>query len=476
MVSPCIQQRQWMAAIYNSNNKDYDEQDELSRVMYNNNNNNGVNSDIDDPNDPRVMRRMRSRHHVTKKTLQYNKARTQVLKQQQASAAFDLPSPPVVKTIGGGTSMIFAMARRMWEQEKVDATEQNEKERSHSPPQQQKRNNGAATGAGAGAATGAATGWFPRWRPTSTQLSGISNFNPDFRTQAPEMNSQAFAGTIWRNVRKRNKPSLWRYALRTYDRMGNAPTVYSKRKHTSQQLQQHYVERTNEHYHGALLAAAKLGLWEKAFEIFREVEQRQQGSNRKPYASGVVGGNKHSQQSIYVTDDMVVSLIYACVRASRSMSSTRVSLAARRRPLDEACKVLDKITTDHGINIETRHCNPIAAAYLHLSLRNEAEGLVSRLKDRKIGPEPEDGVQIFNINDMGTKDKGSYTLLVSGAVQEEDWASAVDALRNMTDAGLYPNQRHLHAWNEVSERKTKHRTTRSWKKKRDELWIERSLR
>jgi hypothetical protein len=42
----------------------------------------------------------------------------------------------------------------------------------------------------------------------------------------------------------------------------------------------------------------------------------------------------------------------------------------------------------------------------------------------------------------------------------------------MTTAGLYPVNRHLNEWTEVSERKTKQRTTRGWKKKRDEFWLD----
>ncbi|KAL7560126.1 hypothetical protein ACA910_013141 [Epithemia clementina (nom. ined.)] len=452
------------------------------------------------------MRRMRSRHHRQAATTTtppfrksgkslsvsvYNKARAEVTKQQQASAAFDLPSQPLVKTIGGGTAMIFAMARRMWEQEKADQEENDTGNENDASGVADSRSD--VVGMESQTVLPRPTrGLFPRWRPTPTLTTGISNVNPNFRTQAPTMNSQGFASTIWRNVRKRNKPSLWRYALRTYDRMAVPPETSTTTKSRPM------VRRTNEHYHGALLAAAKLGMWEKAFEIFAEVEQKQAVSNKKttPFGGGSgngevnnmgkMGGNRYLNQklsstSVHVTDYMIVSVIYACVRASRTMepspsSSPNTILADRRRPLDKACKMLDTVQAKYGISVETRHYNPLAAAYLHLRLRNEAENLINRLKDRKIGPEPEDGVEPFNINDIGTKDKASYTLLVSGAVQEDDWTSAVDALRNMTESGLYPNQRHLNAWNEVSERKTKHRTTRSWKKKRDELWIERGLR
>jgi hypothetical protein len=98
--------------------------------------------------------------------------------------------------------------------------------------------------------------------------------------------------------------------------------------------------------------------------------------------------------------------------------------------------------------------------------------LQSNLADRTTGPEAEDGEARFNVNDLAAKDKGSYSLLVQGAVSDADWAGAVDALTDMTEAGLYPVARNLNTWTEVSERKTKRRATRSWKKKRDESYLD----
>ena len=515
-----------------------------SLVLFSNNNNNNNNNPLDtswtvtedDPNDPRVMRRMRreqqqqqndNKNQKKKKdpaaasSSSYRQARSQVSKQQQASAAFDLPQQPVVKTIGGGTAMIFAMARRMWEQERADdssTTTPNTNNNNNNTP---KNNPQASTTPTTTTTTSSSSSsWtVPRWRPTATQTVGISNFNPEFRTQSPPMNSQGYASTIWRNVRKRNKPSLWRHALRLYDRMEEATTTTTplnnnKNKKTTTTT----VPRTNEHYHGALLAAAKLGLWEKAMEIFDEVQERQaqqeqfsmtlssSSSLRKPYSNSNRGGlqtsnnnminnglasnsnnNKLNKPSsrVHVTDYMVVSVLYACVRASRNHQSSSededddepLSIQERRQPLDAARDMLEQVSSQYDLILCQRHVNPLAAAYLQLRLRSDAQDLLQGwLKDRQIGPEPEDGVAPFNINDIGTKDKASYTLLVTGAVQDDDWTGAVQALSNMTRAGLYPTQRHLNAWNEVSERKTKHRTTRSWKKKRDELWIERGLR
>jgi pentatricopeptide repeat protein len=191
---------------------------------------------------------------------------------------------------------------------------------------------------------------------------------------------------------------------------------------------------------------------------------------------------------------MLLSLIRACVRAARQMRKQQPGAGAaegssssdapddaialrRRAPLDAAVEVLRGLTSASPSPVDfpvvARHVNPIAAAYQSLGLNAEATlVLKSLLTDRTIGPEAEDGNNPFNVNDVQARDKASYSLVVQGAVNEGDYVTAVDALRVMTEAGLYPNQRHLNAWTEVSERKTKHRTTRSWTKKRDESWLE----
>ena len=118
-----------------------------------------------------------------------------------------------------------------------------------------------------------------------------------------------------------------------------------------------------------------------------------------------------------------------------------------------------------------QHLNPLAAAYQSIGCDAAASNLLQTLlTNRTSGPEEEDGNDPFNAHDVSARNKGSYALLVQSAVSEGDWAGAVVALRDMTDgAGLYPAARHLNTWTEVSERKTKQRTTRSWKKKRYDL-------
>ncbi|GAX26363.1 hypothetical protein FisN_UnNu097 [Fistulifera solaris] len=166
---------------------------------------------------------------------------------------------------------------------------------------------------------------------------------------------------------------------------------------------------------------------------------------------------------------MIMSLMRACVCAAREKK--HLSLTSRREPLDRAVQVVKQLPD--RIPLVSRHVNPIAAVYQSLGLHQEAALLLSdNLTERSRGPEPENGEDQFNVHDVGAKDKASYALLVQGAVSVGNWTGAVEALQNMTGAGLYPAERHLNAWTEVSERKTKQRSTRSRKKKREEYWVD----
>ena len=95
----------------------------------------------------------------------------------------------------------------------------------------------------------------------------------------------------------------------------------------------------------------------------------------------------------------------------------------------------------------------------------------------------------LNIHQVQSKDRGSYSLLVQGAVMDGDWTVAVQELQRMTEVGLYPNSRNLNTWSEVLERGCRpagkgstnnnegyhyggRRRKRSWKKKRDGIWLE----
>jgi hypothetical protein len=376
----------------------------------------------------------------------------------QATGTEDL-----MKTLAGGPALIFEMARRsiLFVQESAMGDLR---------PQQRV---------------------LPRWHPHS----GISDANPSFRTQSPAMNNQGFAKSIWRNVRKRNKPTLWRNALRTYDRMAileEDPINYIK------------IQRSNIHHEGAMLACAKLGLWQRALEIYHYVYQQEQegqalfnqqeqeirpASSSSTISDRRVSSGSAKRKRVYVTDNMVLSLVRACVRASRLRSRrkknplevpTPLSLeqeereaALRRIPLDTALEVLSTLQEDHNIPLVAYFVNPLASAYQSLGYVHEGrEILQTMLSNRTAGEEPEDGVDIFNVYDLCAKDKGSYSLLVQGAVVAGDWGSAVEALADMTNAGLYPNRRHCNVWSEISERQTRPRAVGSWKKKRDDYWTD----
>lgn len=315
----------------------------------------------------------------------------------------------------------------------------------------------------------------PRWHPTN----GISDNNPQFRTQSPVMNQQGYAGSIWRNVRKRSKPSMWKYALRTYDRMAQG-TVETDSNSSSATIR---IPRTNIHHEGALLACAKLGQWERAVEIYEAVQlvesqARARLATNKDTVSVSTKKREEQQKAsfpVHVSDNMVLSVVRACVRAVRLYRgpTTAKNLAERRTPLDKARCILLEIGDRHKLPLVARHLNPLVSAYQSLGLVPEASELLQTcLTDRTIGPESENGEDPFNVHDLLAKDKASYSLLVRGAVSSNDWVGAVDALRDMTEAGVYPTTRHVNEWTEVSERKTKQRTTRSWKKKRDELWLD----
>jgi hypothetical protein len=357
---------------------------------------------------------------------------------------------PLMRPLGGGTAMIFEMARKCM----LDFTND--------------------VGAEEPKTTKATRKVLPRWHPHK----GISDANPRFRTHAPVMNNQGFARNIWRNLRKRNKPSLWRHALRNYDRMATLE---------QEEQNQLKIQRSNIHHEGAMLACAKLGLWQRAFEIYHYVHGQElvQQTYQKQLQQQQLGLSSPSTQNpqsvrqrrtVFVSDNMILSLVRACVRASKqtSPSSPELSLAsARRVPLDAALEILSVLKQTHSIPLVSRHVNPVAAAYQALGYREEGRTILQTLlEDRIIGDEPENGMDILNVHDICSKDKGSYSLLVQGAVASEAWADAVEALGEMTDAGLFPNSRHLNAWTEISERQSQPRAVGSWKKKRDDYWLE----
>ncbi|KAL3914254.1 MAG: hypothetical protein SGILL_006176 [Bacillariaceae sp.] len=399
----------------------------------------------------------------------------------------------LIRTLKGGPALIFEMARKSM----LFTTKESDRAIR-------------AGGASSSSETTTATnnGDMPttkRWYP----YSGVQENNPSFRTQPPVMSNQAFAKTIWRNVRKRNQ-GFWRHALRTYDRM----TILEKNPQEFPNIQ-----RSNTHHEGAMLACAKLGMWQRALEIYHCVYQLQmegqdsttaastttstttgQGnsatknsakqSSRKDRSSSVVDSKE--KKSVSVTEDMVLSLVKACVRSSQFRSrqhrrTTDDNMAEdddfdiplspeleereailQRIPLDTAMEVLSTLPEEHNIPLVAHLVNPLAAAYQSLGYVQQARDMLqTTLSNRTAGED-----EIFNVHDLHAKDKGSYSLLVQGAVVTGEWGLAVEALRDMTKAGLYPNQRHCNIWSEISERQTRPRAVGSWKKKRDDIWTD----
>ncbi|CAJ1949683.1 unnamed protein product [Cylindrotheca closterium] len=334
----------------------------------------------------------------------------------------------------------------------------------------------------------------PRWHP----YSGINSSNPNFRTAAPVMTNAGFAKSIWRNARKRNKPVLWENSLRTYDRMA-----------ILEQKTELKIKRTNLHHEGAMLACAKLGWWQKCLEIYHFVNEQDSSTILPPTASSrLAPSNLESSAAsskivrrVYVTDNMIQSLVRACSRASsqrgkggsssskqqqqqqqqqaNSQTTTTSNadeqesleeqeVALRRIPLDTALEIVRTMDENHGVKPGAIHVNPLAAAYQSLGYTEEARDILqTMLSNRTAGEEPEEGVDILNVHDLCAKDKGSYSLLVQGAVGSGDWGAAVEALCDMTKSGLYPNPRHCNSWNEIAER---HRGRSSKKKIREEFW------
>lgn len=250
----------------------------------------------------------------------------------------------------------------------------------------------------------------PRWRPHG----GIADYNPAFRDKAPVMNSLGYANAIRRNSRKKNKPAMWRYAVRTYDRMAT-------NNHNSARK----IPIKDVHHEGVLVACSKLGYWEKAVSVYDEVR----------FDSSEGGGT--------VTDGMIASLLGACVRGARRDRT--------RRPLDVAAVVLATLHSRHDVPVVARHVNAVAAAYQSLGLHDEATSLVrTHLTRRAVDADPDDPDRL-NVADLSARDRGSYNLLVKGAVVDRDWERAVAALEEMTESGVRPNRRCLNTWSESGE-------------------------
>ena len=269
------------------------------------------------------------------------------------------------------------------------------------------------------------------------------------------------------------------------------------------------IKRNTYHHQAALVAASKLGAWQEAVSIFRGVESMVSNTT----TSSAEEDDSLRKVTSRVTDNMILSVISACVKGSKVKRTLSVAPATeresnttntspsrpmirlltideRRKPLDTAKSIILTMEPKHDIPLVSRHINPLASAYNNLGLRAEASKLINdHLNDRSPPPPPakvirknnqywkakkqdaqdpgfelafsddeleddEDGYeqQQLNIHQLKSKDRASYSLLVQSKASEGDWVGAVQELQRMNDAGLQPNSRNLNSWNELMER------------------------
>ena len=396
---------------------------------------------------------------------------------------------PPIPTLQGGPREIFAMARRMlvWDDENYVGQNDTYRTGEEASP-----SSSALPTTEPLPSAIAESRPLPRWHPHG----GISDVNPSFRSAPPAMSNAGFAASIRRNSRKRNKPSLWRHALRTYDRMKvlEEEEKMARSKDAKEQgiggevgmagRPKVKVRRSAPHYESAIVAAGKLGLWEEALRIFEDAagtkftgatsaptsDAQNDSQNEQDGDSSSVAKKRRRR----VTDNMVLAVVRTAVRGSKSAEMRQMDVESRRVPLDKVRDIILHMEDRYGLSVDASHVNPLAAGYVKLGLTEEATDLIQTcLPDRKIRCETDEGI-ILNINEFQSKSRESYSLLVSGGVAKGDWKSAVTALSQMADAGLYPSDRQVAVWNESAAKRERRgrNKRRSWKKRRDEYWLQ----
>ncbi|KAL7553202.1 hypothetical protein ACHAWF_016457 [Thalassiosira exigua] len=411
---------------------------------------------------------------------------------------------PRQTTLSGGTPLIFEMARRMlvWDDELYESQILNDagsraggEAAIKSPPSSASDYLTTLTPpAPAAPATSV-----PRWRPSAIRRRSISNVNPSFRTSSPIMTNAGYAVILRRNSRKKNKPSLWRHCLRVYskmgelenngevaDREGNKPaddvvdrnqTTGSAGPEASQipgvgnnlaaasslsrgaPRRKKNVKRSTVHHEAALVAASKLGTWEEALLIYRRVEESSMSNGvsvagESPANAGTTSNEIVRRGKSRVTDNMILSVISACVKGSKVKQTTSSSptvnvnddgngnalnstdaasvtessnatsmreiatpppsrpmfaltVEERRRPLDIAREIILSMEEKHDIPLVSRHINPLASAYVRLGLRSEAAELIKdHLKDRAPPPSQQN---LSSKQSKQRKEKGELT-------------------------------------------------------------------
>jgi hypothetical protein len=229
----------------------------------------------------------------------------------------ETPSSDLIRPLAGGPSLIFAMAQRLnlWDDILNDSSEQLRSSTNK--------------------ASSSYSASLPRFRQSSQQ--GISNVNPNFRTTSPVMNKKGYASSIIRNARKKKKPGLWRYSLRTYQKLKNIELMNHKKDYNDCDIVSSEIDssttstnsgnssksslmiyRENEHFQGVLVAVAKLGLWQEALNIYNELQELidLQSVNK---SNGSIDGSSpiKRRKDLKVNHSMIVSVIDACVRGMK---------------------------------------------------------------------------------------------------------------------------------------------------------------
>lgn len=227
----------------------------------------------------------------------------------------------VIRPLPGGPSLIFAMAQRLnlWEDMVNDSSNSTN------------------------LASPYAASTLPRYRKSSQQ--GISNVNPNFRTAPPVMNKKGYASTILRNARKKNKPGLWRYSLRTYHKLrsiellsgneevsqtgssdccssgtssdGDRSSSTSSNATTMSSLS---IYRENAHFQGVMVAVAKLGLWQEAIQIYHELQHLMDVRMDKvgdSYSYNISATMRKRRKALKIDNGILVSLVDACVHGMK---------------------------------------------------------------------------------------------------------------------------------------------------------------
>jgi len=353
-----------------------------------------------------------------KRSKKLNKSKRETRKIDPPIVSVDVvPEPkPLIKTLPGGQSLLFKMVRKLWHMSEFNDYEYEYDggglPRNQRPSSVSSGPIGVATSSAAVGSILSSTddndafGDLPRWRP----FGGVSpKANDQFRLAAPKMTTEGYYNIIRRNSRKKGrKASLWRYALRTYDKCvtlerEEMEATNSKDSHNNSNMMKPIgFKLVNGHHEAALVACAKLGDWIKAIEVVKHVQQTQK--NEEEAEAAFLLNSTTTQDcptsptslklkqakairkkaQVQLTGHMLHSLVRSCIRASLTRSKTDSSTGAtqiilleeRRQPIDAACEFIRGLDPSVLVEIDPNHINPLAAAYQEMGLLKECENLI----------------------------------------------------------------------------------------------------